>query len=319
MNTNRIMWSVIAALVPGTTAMIWVWGIGVLANLVILALACALIEVCATLVRRLPARKSMIELFADPTTLLTAWLMALCMPPWMHPGVLVLAALAAIGLAKHAYGGVGRNIFNPAMVGYVVVLVSFPQALAAWPGVGVGTGVDGLSGATLLSEFKFSAGLTTEEFALNHAKIIAQQELIAYAFLAGGAALIYLKLIAWRISVSVLVTVMVCAIAGYDQGSSASLGSPWWHWTTGGLMLAAFFVVTDPVTHPRCSKHQIWFGILIGVIIYCVRSFGAYPDGIGFAVLLANCATPLLDRLYRRQLKSADSQVIPVKNLDADA
>jgi electron transport complex protein RnfD len=112
----------------------------------------------------------------------------------------------------------------------------------------------------------------------------------------------------WRIPLTVLVTVGVLAGILHDGGSSASLGSPWFHWTTGGTVAAAFFVATDPVTHPARPQHQVLFAILIGCLLFLLRTQGNLPDGIAFAVLLANCTTPLFNRLHRQQLALGDSK-----------
>ena len=190
----------------------------------------------------------------------------------MSPAILCVAALAAIGLAKHAYGGLGQNIFNPAMVGYAVVLLSFPLALATWPTITT----DGLTGATLLSEFRYRGGITADEFFLN--RVTSNPNLLsASLFGLGGLWLIHQGIMHWRIPLTVLVTVGVLASVFHDQGSSASLGSAWFHWTTGGTMAAAFFVATDPVTHPARPGHQIVFAILIGCLLFLIRTKATCP------------------------------------------
>ena len=293
--TQHIMFWVLIAMLPGIAAMTFAWGWGVLWNLVILTFACVLIEMVCL---RLQHHNAVRQRVADLSVVVTAWLIAICLPPFVDWPVLLLGAAASVGLAKHAYGGLGRNLFNPAMVGYVVMLVSFPAALAQWPNP-----VDGLSGATLLTEYQFRQGLTNDEFATQFAPALADQQLITWAFLGGGLLLVYRGLLAWRISVAILAAVAVLAMLGYDQGSSNSLGSPWFHWSSGGLMAAAWFVATDPVTHPTARHHQIWFGVIIGALVYLIRTLGHYPDGIAFAVLLANCVTPLFNRLHLRRVQ----------------
>ncbi len=162
MKTSQIMLWVMGALVPGLAAMTYVLGLGVLWNLAILSLVCVLCEGIIAKARG----KSFTDVFhqlQDCSALVTAWLIAICLPPYCQIGILCLAAVSAIGLAKQAYGGLGKNLFNPAMVGYAVILVSFPQALANWPDLADST-TDALSGATLLTEFRYRQGLTTEEF-----------------------------------------------------------------------------------------------------------------------------------------------------------
>ena len=124
-------------------------------------------------------------------------------------------------------------------------------------------------------------------------------------FLLGGLWLLFRRIISWRIPSAVLLTVGILAAVTYDQGSSQSLGSPWFHWTTGGTVAAAFFFATDPVTHPSNPRHQLIFGCLIGSILFVIRTGASLPDGIAFAILLANCTTPLLNRIHQRSLQAA--------------
>lgn len=305
MTTPRIMLTVLAALLPGTAALVYVFGLGVIWNIAILCLACVVCELVALTLKGLTWRASYTHI-QDHSALLTAWLIGICLPPFVPAAHLFIAAAASIGLAKHAYGGLGRNIFNPAMVGYAVILVSFPQSLAQWPSLGVN--IDALSGATLLSDFRYRTGLTVAEFDLRYAAALAQQKLIALGFAIGGIALLYKKLIAWRIPAGMLGALCLCALFGYDQGSSTSWGGALFHAMAGGFVAAAFFVATDPVTHPHQNNQQLVFGALIGTLIYVIRATGSFPDGIAFAVLLANCCTPLLNRLATNAAKPKQAQ-----------
>jgi Na+-translocating ferredoxin:NAD+ oxidoreductase RnfD subunit len=162
--TGSVMNAVTLAMLPGVFAMAAQHGIGVIWNLIWLALLCCAVEVACTSVRYgfTSARQRQFDL-SDGTTVLAAVIMTLCLPPLVSPAILAVAALGAIGLAKHAYGGLGQNIFNPAMVGYAVILLSFPLALASWPAA-----TDGLTGATLLSEFRYRGNITAAEFSAGH-------------------------------------------------------------------------------------------------------------------------------------------------------
>ena len=307
--TPTVMAWVLVALLPGLAGMTFYFGLGVLWNLFWLSALCLATEVLVVALRtgslspallRAPLQNNL----GDGTTLLAAWLIAICLPPYISIQILAVAALASIGLAKHAYGGLGNNIFNPAMVGYAVILLSFPQALAAWPALGGAENLasDALSGATYLSEFRYRDAMTVDEFLLNNPQVMHQQ-IIAGLFLLGGLGLIYLRIISWRIPLALLITVGLLASVTYDQGSTQSMGSAWFHWATGGTMAAAFFVATDPVTHPSRHSHQIIFAVSIGILLFVIRTQGNLPDGIAFAVLLANCATPLLNRIHRQREK----------------
>ena len=296
-STSQIMRIVLIALLPGVIAMSWFWGLGIVYNVVLLVLFCsgteALMAARGATSWRMAATQAQAAM-GDGTTLVTAVLIAICLPPYTPVWPLIIAALAAIGLAKHAYGGTGRNIFNPAMVGFAVVLVAFPAELSIWPQVD--SSVEGLTGATLLTDFRYREGMTSAEFAVTNTAVMSANRVIAFAFLIGGSALLMLRLIAWRLPVAVFVGIGLAALFGNDQGSSQSLGGIWFHAQTGGLIAAAFFVATDPVTHPADSRDQWVFGITVGVLIYAIRGQGSYPDGIAFAILLANCLTPLLER-----------------------
>ena len=305
--TPNVMAWVLLALVPGLAGMTFYFGLGILWNLFWLSALCVVIEVLVVALRsgslapallRAPLQNSL----GDGTTLLAAWLIAICLPPYVSIQILAVAAMASIGLAKHAYGGLGSNIFNPAMVGYAVILLSFPQTLAAWPALGgaENSTADALSGATYLSEFRYRDAMTVDEFLLYNPQVMPQQ-IIAGLFLLGGLGLIYLRIISWRIPLALLITVGLLASLTYDQGSTQSMGSAWFHWTTGGTMAAAFFVATDPVTHPSRPSHQVIFAISIGILLFVIRTQGNLPDGIAFAILLANCATPLFNRIHRQQ------------------
>ena len=303
-STGVRMHQVSLALAPGILAMAWQYGLGIIWNMLWLVLLCSMVEVICTTLRHgfkpsmMQAKREYFGL-TDGTTILAALLIGICLPPFVSPAILAVAALAAIGMAKHAYGGLGQNIFNPAMVGYAVILLSFPLALATWPANLAAT--DGLTGATLLSEFRYRGGVTTEEFFI--ARGMANPNALAAGLFAfGGLWLIQQKIMHWRIPVTVLLTVGLLATLFHDQGSSSSLGSAWFHWTTGGTVAAAFFVATDPVTHPARPGHQICFAILVGSLLFLIRTQGNLPDGIAFAVLLANCTTPLLNRIHRQKI-----------------
>jgi electron transport complex protein RnfD len=288
------MFVVIAALLPGLAVMALIWGVGVLVNLVLLATMCCLVEAVCLQARGEPRVWFHLR---DGAALVTAALIAACLPPGVSWFVLLTAALAAVGVAKHAYGGLGHNVFNPAMVGYAVALLCDPAALSHWPNPDY---PDALSGATQLTQFRFRDGLTVAEFTARFGESLTDQELVAAAYLVGGAVLLYLRIAAWRVVMAMFLAAGVASLLGYDGGSSVSHGSVWFHWTSGGFVMAALFVATDPVTHPRLPSMQLMYGAMIGVLVYLIRVFGAYPDGIAFAVLLANCATPLLNRFGLR-------------------
>ncbi|HAR30540.1 MAG TPA: electron transport complex subunit RsxD [Gammaproteobacteria bacterium] len=297
---RQVMLTVIAALTPGALALLGWYGLAALSNLVVAAFAALITEMLALRLRR----RASLPTVLDGSALLTGLLLGLALPPGTPWGIVALAAVIGVGLGKHAYGGIGQNVFNPAVVGYTVVLVSFPAALANWPEVGSAS-VDALSGATALSAFRYREGMTVPEVWLAERGFGAvggfPAEWISLAFLAGGLFLVWRRLAAWRVAAAFLGTLGLLGLAGYDNGSSRSLGSPFLHWFSGGTMLAAWFFLTDPVTHPASRRGQLWFGALVGVVTWVIRSFGSYPDGIAFGILLANGATAWLDRPERER------------------
>ena len=292
------MGCVLIAMLPGILASLTVWGLGVLWNLAWAVASCVAVEFACLLHRGISHARHQI---GDLSAIVTGVILSLCVPPYAPIYLLLLASLVAIGLTKHAYGGLGRNIFNPAMVGFAVILISFPEALTTWPSIGQ---VDGLTGATQLSDFRYREGMTTTEFDLTYEFAMSAQSNIAILFALGGIGLITLRIITWHLPAGCLIGLGIASLFGYDQGSSLSHGSLVFHSLSGGLALAMFFVVTDPVSHPTDKRHQIIFGIIVGLVTYLIRAFGVFPDGIAFAVLFANCFTPFLNRLRIHQTEA---------------
>lgn len=291
LNTRRIMATVLLALAPGAVALMWYFGFAYLPRL---ALAVALgltLEAAALALQARPLRPTL----TDGSTPVTCVLLVLALPPNTSLWVLATAVMAAVGLGKHLYGGLGSNPFNPAAVGYAVALVSFPAALATWP-----VPTDGITSATPLTSFFHRGGQTVSEVwsrDLGFGSLGGHGwEWINATFALGGVVLIARRIAAWRVPAALLGTLGLLAALFYAEGGSASLGSPLFHWFTGATLLAALFFATDPVTHPATARGQILFGCIIGAVTFVVRSFGSYPDGLVFGILLANAATPFLDR-----------------------
>ena len=292
--TPAIMDRVLLALLPAIAATVWAFGPMALVHCAATLLAGL---VCDSGCRWLRERK--VAPFADRSVPVTCLLIALALPPGAPLWAGALAVAIAVLLAKELYGGLGRNIFNPAMAGYAAVLVAYPQALAY---------VDAVSGATALDALKYRGATTIAEFFDSAAAGLvggARFELVNAAALIGGLYLLAIRVLHWRIPVAVLLGVAVPASAFYDGGSSASLGSPLFHCFAGATMLAAFFIATDPVTAPRAARGQWLFGLGIGAMVFLVRGAGSHPDGVAFAVLLGNLATPMLDRWDRRAQRTA--------------
>ncbi|MYE24142.1 MAG: RnfABCDGE type electron transport complex subunit D [Gammaproteobacteria bacterium] len=288
-STEAIMFRVVAAMVPCIATATVAFGVLTLAHCALALGAGAVVEACARAARGLPLR-----VFADGSAPVTCLLIALAVPPSAPLWITPVAVLVGLGLAREAYGGLGRNVFNPAMAGYAAVLVAWPHAL---------TWVDGQTGATALDALRFRGADTVDEaFRAATFGIVGGRgfEWVNAAALVGGLYLVATRVVHWRIPLAVLLGMGLPALALHDGGSSESLGSPLFHWFSGATMLGAFFIATDPVTAPRGEAHQWLFGIGIGAVTFLIRADGGYPDGLAFAVLLGNLAAPALDALQRR-------------------
>jgi electron transport complex protein RnfD len=310
-----MMRRVLLALIPTLALSAWLLGVGILVNALFACIVCWLLEVTALYVRQRP-----IATFAnDGSALITALLIALALPPLTPWWVTATACLFAVVFAKHLYGGLGYNVFNPAMVGYVVVLISFPTQLANWPtpaetnaGIALtmdiflhgrsalGSLTDALSGATPLDSIKIQLmqmRTIDEILAQDSFSWLAGRgwEWINLAALGGGLWLLYKRVIRWHIPVAMLATMTVLYSVFYMYESSTH-PSPLIGLFSGGTMLAAFFVATDPVSAAASDRGRLIYGCGIGALCFAIRLWGAYPDGIAFAILLMNMAAPLIDR-----------------------
>lgn len=304
-NASRIMRAVLLAMIPGLVATFWFFGFSALSNCALSILFSIVFEALALRWRRQSLRP---QLF-DGSVLITALLLALALPPATPMGLIAFGCAVSVFFAKHAFGGFGRNSFNPAMAGYAVSLVLFPAAFSHWLSPGR---FDGITGATTLDIFKHNNSLLVSALWQSDAKHFGTLggygwEWINGAFLVGGLWLLHRKIIAWRVPLSLLTALGICALFFYDNGSSASSGSPLFHWFSGSTMIGAFFVATEPVTAPRQNISQVIYGAAIGVLIFAIRYAGNYADGIAFAVLIANLFSPLLDRIAANYLSKREA------------
>lgn len=301
----------LAAMAPGLITYLWFFGAGIALNVVLAAITAVGVEIAM-----LALRGRAITGAKDGAALLTGVLVAICLPPLTPYWMVVLGVAFAIIFGKQIYGGTGNNVFNPAMVGFAVLIISFPGVLSHWPAPGETdldaqvlfqklnvhspeSAPDGVTAATPLDAYKFRAAKTNEEF-FDAAETDnwAAWVWINLAYLVGGLFLIYRKIIPWQTPLAFLGTLVVLSAIFYDGGSSASLGSPLFHLFSGAAMVAAFFILTDPVT---CPGHPsgIWlFAIGVGVLTFIIRTQGAYPEGVAFAVLLMNAASPAIDHYF---------------------
>ncbi|MBT2372007.1 RnfABCDGE type electron transport complex subunit D [Pseudomonas fluorescens] len=303
---QQAMKRVLLATVPGLLVMFWLYGWGVLINL-LLAGTCALVLEAS--VQRLRRRS-----VNDLSGLVSATLLALALPPYCPWWLCVSAVASALLLGKHLYGG-NQNPFNPAMVGYALMLVAFPQPMTHWPashGMDLLAGLQqvfGLHGnapdawaqATALDVLRINKSLTIDElFASSTAfGYVAGRgsEWVNLAFLAGGLFLLQQRVFSWHAPVGMLGSLFIISLLCWNGSGSDSHGSPLFHLLTGASMLGAFFIVTEPVSGPKSPRARLMFGAGAGLLIYLIRTWGGYPDGVAFAVLLMNLAVPALERL----------------------
>lgn len=319
-----VMQQVLYALLPGIVAYTWFFGPGILVQILLAVIFALLFEALM-----LKARKQPLKLFlGDWSAVVTAVLFALCLPPLAPWWIALIGMLFAMVVAKHLYGGLGQNVFNPAMVAYVVVLVSFPQVMALWPppasiaahsltisevlttiftgGLPAGLTWDTVSEATPLDAIRTS-------LASGHLVSEARQspvfgdfgglgwEWIANMYALGGLWLLWRRIISWHVPVMMICSVVTIGLGAYlvDPGSNPV---PLQHVFSGALVLGAFFIATDPVTGCTSNLGRLFFGAGVGIITLVIRRWGGYPDGVAFAVLLMNMAAPLIDRYTRPRI-----------------
>ncbi len=311
-SVSDVMLLVLLALLPGFCVFLYLTGWGGVINCMIAIVTALIAEAVAVRLRHGSVRITL----TDYSAVVTAILLALCLPPLLPWWIVSLATLFAILLAKQVYGGLGQNLFNPAMAGYALVLISYPLDLSTWltlpegfsmslsdalsivfsGGLSQSEQYDALTGATALSRL-YDLNLQSVDLAQLAPEISGTfgaqySEWLNLAFLIGGLALVFLKVITWHLPVALIAGVATCDLL---------IGGPYpdltFHLFGGATMLCAFFIITDPVSAPAGNRARLIFGFFTGLLIYLIRSFGSYPDSAAFAVLLMNCCVPMLDRL----------------------
>ncbi|AYC33848.1 RnfABCDGE type electron transport complex subunit D [Pseudomonas cavernae] len=310
--TQGVMLQVLLATLPGVLALTWLYGFGTLINLL---WASAVALGCEAAV--LAARRRPIQFFLkDGSALVTAVLLALALPPYAPWWLTLIATGFAILFGKQLYGGLGQNPFNPAMIGYAVVLISFPLVMTSWPAphsvgllealqriLGLASLPDGWSQATALDVLKTNQSLTLEELRARYPGFGgAGGQAVGWvnlAFLAGGLYLLYKRLFSWHAPVGMLAALALMSLVFWNGSGSDSNGSPLFHLFSGATMLGAFFIVTDPVSGATSNRGRLIFGAGVGIIVYIIRTWGGYPDGMAFGVLLMNLAAPTIDYYSR--------------------
>lgn len=295
-STSRIMRDVVIALVPAFAFSVFIYGLSAVFVTGIAILSCMLFE---WLIDRFMLRRG--STLGDWSAVVTGTLLAFNLPANISPWLIILGALVSIGVGKMSFGGLGRNLFNPALVGRVFLLISFPVQMTLFPDT---TGVDAITGATPLAFVKeaLKTGTPVTEIMPNidlggmllGFKDGSMGEIGALALLVGGIYLLIRKVITWRIPAFVLGSMGVFAAILWLVNPEQYM-NPLFHLFAGGAMLGAIFMATDYVTSPMTKTGQAIYAIGIGIITILIRVWGAYPEGISFAILIMNATVPLIN------------------------
>lgn len=289
---SKNMYGVLIALIPALLVSLYFFGLGALIVTLTSVAACVIFEY---LIQKFLIKKE--PTLCDGSALLTGLLLAFNLPANLPIWIIIIGALAAIGIGKMSFGGLGNNIFNPALVGRVFLLISFPAQMTTWPVAGQFPMVylDGQTGATVLSAMKEGAAVApsyTDMLLGNMGGSLG--EVGAIALLLGLAFMLVRRIITWHIPVSVIGTVFVFTGIMYLVDPT-QYADPMMHLLSGGLLLGAIFMATDYVTSPMSTNGMLVYGVGIGVLTTVIRLFGAYPEGMSFAILIMNAFTPLIN------------------------
>lgn len=291
-STPNLMFGVIAALLPALAVSVYYFGIGTLIVTLTSVVSCVLFEylIQKFLLKQQPT-------ISDGSAILTGLLLAFNLPSNLPIGIIIVGAAFAIGVGKMAFGGLGQNLFNPALAGRVFLLISFPVQMTTWPvPKGFNTNyIDAETGATALNMLKNHFGTLPETTDM----LLGQMggslgEVSAIALLIGFAFLLFRRIITWHIPVTIFATVFVFQGILY-LADPTQFASPVAHLLAGGLMLGAIFMATDYVTSPMSICGKVVYAIGIGVITVVIRNFGSFPEGMSFAILIMNAVTPLIN------------------------
>ena len=292
-SVSSLMFGVLMALIPAFLCSLYFFGIGALITTLVSVGFCVLFEwlIAKYILNTKPQ-------ICDGSAILTGVLLAFNLPSNINPFIVMIGALVAIGVAKMTFGGLGQNLFNPALVGRVFLLISFPQQMTTWPTPNENRlkYLDAVTGATPMSHDML--GKTDTLDMLFGATGGSLGEVAALALIIGGIYMIWRKIITWHIPVSVIGTVAVFTLLVWLIDPTVCV-NPLYHLLGGGLMLGAIFMATDYVTSPMSSTGKIIYGIGIGLLTVIIRLWGSYPEGMSFAILLMNAVTPLINKKFK--------------------
>jgi Na+-translocating ferredoxin:NAD+ oxidoreductase subunit D len=330
-SVRRAMTLVMVALIPATAAHAWFFGAGIFVSLLVCGVLAVVFEALALLMRGYPMKTYL----GDGSVLLTAWLFALSVPPLAPWWLYALGLVFAVLVAKHLYGGLGQNPFNPAMVGYAVLIISFPNYMTLWPGpIHLVNHTPNLAEAfdlVLAGQGSISVDAYTMASPLDSAKTLLRAgvdkaviltnpvfgrfsgsglEVVAGMYLLGGLYLMAVRVITWHAPVAFLAALALTSGGLMMADPSHHLG-PVFHVFTASAMMGAFFIATDPVSGCATPRGKLIFAGVAGCLTILIRDFGGYPDGVAFSILLMNVAAPFIDAYTQPRVYGHDREERP--------
>lgn len=334
---SRTMVWVILALIPATAFGIYQFGLPALWLFTITILACVITESVCLYIAGKPIKPSLF----DGSAILTGWLLAMTLPPWAPWWIAVVGALLAIIVGKQVFGGIGQNLFNPAMVARVALLISFPLEMTKWvkphplftgssPGFieslritfNLHSSFDAVSSATIMGFVKMKLGQgiglihilnsTFHPLSLAIGTVAGSLgETSAIFILAGGLLLLFLRIISWPIPLSMMLSIALLATI-FNFINPESYPPALYHLLSGATLLGAFFIATDPVTSPVTKTGQLIFGTSCGALVFIIRTWASYPEGMAFAVMLMNGLTPMIDHYIKPRIHGRTRKGVPL-------
>lgn len=323
-SVRRIMFTVVLAVTPCAGLGLWIYGWPALNLLLVTVGATLVFEAIALTLRGQDVARRL----GDGSAVVAGLLLVLTLPPWAPWWLGVCGACIAMLLAKHPYGGIGQNLFNPAIVARVALLIAFPVEMTTWPEplalgprvsfadglmVTFGSGIpDGMTGATLLAQFRVTGELSLPVMShLTGVRFGSLGETSAGLIALGTLFLMWEGVISWHIPVGVLLGCIVPASVLWLVAPGPVL-DPLSHLLSGGLLFTAVFIATDPASSPNSDRGKIVFGLGLGLVVFVIRSFCALPEGVGFAVLVMNALTPNIDRAFKPRVYGRSRKGAPL-------
>jgi Na+-translocating ferredoxin:NAD+ oxidoreductase subunit D len=325
---TSIMMNVVLGVLPCTLAGLWLFGWAAFNLLMVTVLATLAFEAFALTLSGQPVRRRL----GDGSALVAGWLLALTLPPWAPWWIGVTGAAIAMLLAKHPFGGIGQNLFNPAIVARVALLIAFPVEMTQWPSpltvagprvdffeglkVTFGQGIpDGLTGPTVLSLVRVNGNPVDVSWlhSMFGERSGSLGETSVACIALGALWLLSKRVISWHIPVGILAGALLPAI-GYHLVTNAPLDGAT-HLVSGGLLFTSIFIATDPASSPAADVGKFVYGVGLGLIVFVIRSFASLPEGVGFAVLLMNSLSPILDRKFKPRVYGRSRSGVPLTPL----